>query len=95
MWAPGKLASKIHKYSYTIELIHKDSIIVDRIFSIQTCTLKNILKLNSFCCYWICSATNLGIHRCQLEDVSSVQRALFLFQNLHILEYVYSSLNII
>ena len=31
----GKLAPKIHKYSYTIEMIHKYSIIVGRILNIS------------------------------------------------------------
>ena len=74
-WVPAKLAPQIHIYSYTIELIHKYSMILDRVWSIQTYTLKNILKLNSFCCYLIHSADNFGIHKCQLEDVGFAQRA--------------------
>ena len=84
-WAPGKLAPKMHKRSYTIKLIHKYSIIVGRIYPLQIYKLENILKLNSFCYYWICSAKNLGIHigRCRCCATCSFS-----------LKYVYSRIYI-
>ena len=83
-------AAQSHKYSYTTKVKHKYSISLGRIYPIQIFTLEKILKLNLFCCNWICCANNWRIYG-NLK-MSVLRNVLFFLKTIHILEiYVYIS----